>query len=64
MLNNFRKVKKESNESSESFILLSTSKTFNNVKPILKIILMRLYNLKLSSSKSDKQIKSNKKSES
>ena len=60
MPNNIRKSEKKNNENSESFILLSTSKTFNNVELISKTILKRSYNLKLSSSKFDRQTKSNK----
>ena len=61
MLNNFRKLKKENNENSKSFISSTTLKTFNNVESILKTMSKRSYNLKLSSSKFDKQTKSNKK---
>ena len=62
MSNNLRKFEKESNENSESFILSTTSKIINNVESTLEIMSKRLYNLKSSSSKFDKQTKSNKKS--
>ena len=62
--NNFRKFKKENNESSESFISSTTSKTINNVKSTSKTTSKHLYNLKSSSSKFNKQTRSNKKSKS
>ena len=54
MLSNFRKFEKESSESSENRISSLTFKAFNSVESALKTTLKRLYNLKLSSSKSDK----------
>ena len=58
----FRKFKNNNNESSKSFILSLTSELFNNVDSTLKTTLKRLYHLKSSSSKFDKQTRSSKKS--
>ena len=66
MSNNFQKLEKESNESSESSenrILLSTSETFNSVELTSKATSKRSYNLKSFLSKFDKQTKSTKESE-
>ena len=63
ILNNFREFKKESLKSLENRILSSTFKVFNSVKLTSKATLKRLYNLKLSLLKSDKQTKSIKESE-
>ena len=61
ILNNFQESEKENNENLKSFILSTMSKIINNIESILKMTSKCLYNLKSLSSKSDKQMKSNKK---
>ena len=63
MSSNSRKLEKESSESLKNRISSLTSKAFNSAESILKATSKRLYNLKSSSLKSDKQTKSIKKSE-
>ena len=63
ILENSKKKSNESLKNSENCISSSTSEAFNSVELTSKATLKRLYNLKSSSSKSDKQTKSIKESE-